>query len=489
MLNRPASTAGILIAGLVFLTLLTRVLGPVDLNGTDQHRTMSYTLDMLLRGGEAFVLPQDSWGFGATKPPLYNWIGLPFLWLLGPLELVYKLPALLSTLIATAAVAVAGWRLGDRSRQRVVLAVLAVAAFLLNTTIIKLVYYARPDMPLVACVAVAWLAATLGLARADEGEPAGRHAVVFWLAVALGLLAKGPPALLVVAYAFLAARVCFGKWSLVRSLWPGIGLPLALAPFAAWLVGAFAIDASHAGGVLVGEEVGRVSDGAWLILEDIYKVPLNFVEKFFPWSICVIVAAVLASQGVGLWRSKAGPGVLLVLVFVAALSLSAGKRSVYLAPTYAVAAPLAALGLLLLWNVLGRWRSVLIAVPLIGLGMTLWYVFVDSYPASTGRGDRLKAFAAAVDSTAGNDGIVFGDAGNNPLQSLLGRHQASRPALRPVWVVTRVTPDNVDDAVKRSGQLWEGLDGNETRGVFELGLFHVEQQGDGTEVPLPATTN
>src|SRR5688572_23431086 len=73
--------------------LFARLSGPSDIWNQTQPRTMSYTTDMLITGGDHWLLPADSSGLRATKPPMYNWLAAPMVALLGfPSEPAHKFP-------------------------------------------------------------------------------------------------------------------------------------------------------------------------------------------------------------------------------------------------------------------------------------------------------------------------------------------------------------------------------------------------------------
>jgi 4-amino-4-deoxy-L-arabinose transferase-like glycosyltransferase len=106
-------STGILTAILAILSFLVlRLTGPGDLWDQTQPRTIAYTVDMVSRGGEAWILARDSDGVPATKPPLFNWLATPGAWAFGThLDWVHKLPSLAALLVTIAVVV----RLGDRT--------------------------------------------------------------------------------------------------------------------------------------------------------------------------------------------------------------------------------------------------------------------------------------------------------------------------------------------------------------------------------------
>src|SRR5215470_1600448 len=88
---RPATAPSWLIAcsflALVW-ALVARIAGPCDLWDQTQHRTVSYTTDILAHGSGSsglrhWILPNQAGTSPATKPPMYNWIAAPFVKVLG----------------------------------------------------------------------------------------------------------------------------------------------------------------------------------------------------------------------------------------------------------------------------------------------------------------------------------------------------------------------------------------------------------------------
>ena len=81
-----------LLTGLVMLVIFgCRWFGPSDLYDNDQPKTVAYTVDMVEHG--RWLLPVDMLGRPATKPPMYNWIGAPFVAAGWHDEFALKLPS------------------------------------------------------------------------------------------------------------------------------------------------------------------------------------------------------------------------------------------------------------------------------------------------------------------------------------------------------------------------------------------------------------
>src|SRR5688572_15796038 len=262
------------------IVLGARIAGPSDLHDKSQPKTVAYTADMALHG--RFILPRDMVGGPARKPPMYNWIGVPFVALFGFSEPMLKMPAILGG-IATVALTVYATRRMLRSPELGLdedtiraTSWLAGIIWLASYPTFSLIYVARPDMPLVAFLTAAWVLATILLTRRDEENPGGtpeprddaRHrrdwqvALAFWLCVAGAALSKGPPALLPIIYVLVAVRPISGRWATLRRFHFEWGVPLFAALFGFWVFGAWRTNPQQFGDVLIGEEVtGRFSDG------------------------------------------------------------------------------------------------------------------------------------------------------------------------------------------------------------------------------------
>src|SRR6188472_4207995 len=71
-----ASVPWVLLAGQFVVMLWSRMIQPGDLHDDDQSKTMAYTVDMIRN--RQFALPHDMYRQPATKPPMYNWLTIPF---------------------------------------------------------------------------------------------------------------------------------------------------------------------------------------------------------------------------------------------------------------------------------------------------------------------------------------------------------------------------------------------------------------------------
>lgn len=463
-----ASITALIAAAMAMLVwaLAARALGPCDLWDQTQPKTVSYTTDIVANGH--WILPVERGAFPATKPPLYNWIAAPFVAALGyDSQIAHKFPSIIALCACWLIMVRLGRSLGQAAwgrddRRAAVLGWSAGVMVPANYALFKLGFLARPDMLLVLWITLGWVACTAVLARESErSQPAA--VVTFWACVALAALTKGPPAVLLILYAVVAARVVTGRWSAVHRLRWWWGLPAAAAAPAAWAIIAWRIDPEHVYEQLWYAEVwGRVTgrgpegsgDGPLDILLSIHEMPLYFVARFAPWSVLTIVAMVAllmrdAGTGRTRWRAVAAPlnawllgAMVLVLMTVVVFSLSAGKRADYIAPCYPAAALLAA------WPLTRGGRSVVpIAIGAAVVTMVAMTVNNIRQPAVD-----VPGFAQHVETCIAElreriaerpARVVFHRAGNSHLQAMLGvsvrdDREALDAALaegEPFWVV------------------------------------------------------
>lgn len=338
-----------------------RILGPSDMHHQTQPKTIAYTTDIIVNG--RWMLPIERGELPATKPPLYNWLAVPFVSAGGfASELAHKAPSVLG-LIATWLLAVVVGECVLRVRG---LGFLSAAMLVAGYTIFKLGYLARPDMLVVLWLAVAWVLGTAILVRRRPGVNHSRSdgwlAAGFWTAVGLAWMTKGPVGLLPIVYAVLGAKLVAGDWRAFHAFRWWWGVPVSLLPFGAWVWRIYEINPDFVIGTLWEDELaGRIvgtgaeapDEGPAALLTGLLDMPAYFMLRFAPWSFLAVFAMIDIwrrdrGAGVARWRAAEGAlgpwlhgaGVWAILV-IAAFTLSAGKRADYIAPAYPAAALLA----------------------------------------------------------------------------------------------------------------------------------------------------
>jgi len=167
------------------------------------------------------------------KPIGIYWLQAPFVLAAGP-NLSnpiwpYRIPSVLGAIAAVLATFETGlllWR--SPAIGALAGAMLAASVILATET-----HIAKTDAALLGATTIAMAV----LARAWIGAPVRRrHAALFWLAIAAGILLKGPITPMVAGLTALAASVADRRAAWLRALKPAWGIPLLLAAVLPWFV-------------------------------------------------------------------------------------------------------------------------------------------------------------------------------------------------------------------------------------------------------------
>ena len=376
------AAGGVLLPWLSWLALVwalaARITGPSDIWNQTQPKTMSYTTDMLITGGDHWLLPTEPSGLHATKPPMYNWLAAPLVALLGfSSEFAHKFPSVLALCGCWLLLVELGGRI-DIARSQM-LGWIAGMMLPANYTIFKLCYLARPDMLLTLWLSIAWAACTaalIGQARSGSKPSQALFAAAFWLCVTFAGLTKGPAAVVMLVYAVAAARIIGGSFKSVMALRP-IGVLLPACVVGGWLMLVHRTDPDHLWEHLWFNEIyGRVTgtgpEGAHEGSSAWFTGVLNhfayYLVRFLPWSLFSLAAMWV------LWRKrKSGlnwmhgddqsplqraklrkwlvAATLFAWIIVGLFTLSAGKRADYIAAAFVPGSLLASAWLLRMSNI------------------------------------------------------------------------------------------------------------------------------------------
>jgi 4-amino-4-deoxy-L-arabinose transferase-like glycosyltransferase len=182
----------------------------------------------MLRTGD-WVVPHFTWSEVHRKTPLLFWCIAASFTLFGENEFALRLPTALAVLLTLGSVAVIGGPVFGRRVARLAAAILAATLFLPN-----LGKVAVTD----SLVLLFETLAALAVLRLLDGPPdrrAWRWTLLFWAAVGLGALAKGP-VVLIFAGGLGGWLAAFHprRRQLLLGLRPWLFLPLALLPVLAW---------------------------------------------------------------------------------------------------------------------------------------------------------------------------------------------------------------------------------------------------------------
>ncbi|GJE55897.1 ArnT family glycosyltransferase [Methylobacterium thuringiense] len=289
---------------------------------------------------------------------------------------LYRLPSLIGALAASL---LAYWAaLAVLPRRGAVLAAALFTACLMLSAEARL---AKTDALLTACAVAAMGAlarAWLGRVRLERerAPPSRGTALVFWLAVALGILVKGPMVPLFAGLAALVLAIRERSWRWLLALRPVPGLVLTLAIVAPW----FLAIAWKSGGAFFGEAVGhdmlaKVGTGA----EKHWAPPGSYLVVFFAtfWPGAAFAALSLPFA----WRHRRDDSVAFLLAWIvpawALFEAVPTKLPHYVLPLMPAVAILTVLALARGPVLRRRWETVaawlVVAVP---LGVTIGVVAI-----------------------------------------------------------------------------------------------------------------
>ncbi len=305
----------------------------------DEGRYGTVSMEMVQTGD--WLIPKMHGQPHLTKPPLTYWLQSCSLRLLGHNELALRTPSLLASSLTILLVFIAGWRW--RSMRTGVLAagVLSVMPLHLGTGWVAIT---DPMLNLF------WFAALFaGMCAVQKHKR--RWAALMWLAVALGLLTKGPLALVPIAIVvfWLLPGLHF---SALRILSFPVGLPAACLPLGLWIGYVLSVE-PHALDIWQHEMVDRVAGDGAHIEPFWFYIPV-FLGGLFPATAMLTLPGYnvpLHAAGQS-WKGKhpASLWALAVVVPLVLFSCMSGKLASYLLP---LTPPLA----LLTANMLEDWLT------------------------------------------------------------------------------------------------------------------------------------
>ena len=210
------------------------------------------------------------------KPPLLFAAAAAAIRVLGHTPLAARLPAMVSALLTLLLLARAAARLEPEGHATRAVALTAAAPLFA-----VLSAYVIFDMPLTLAVTVVWT----GLAsELVEGASPGRRAAM-WLAVALGVLDKGPVMLAwAIGGSVLAALVLRERAPLRWLAWaPGWAILLALA--GGWFALALQRHPEYARYAFLEESLERMTSSSFRREQPVWFVPAVFAGGALPWSL------------------------------------------------------------------------------------------------------------------------------------------------------------------------------------------------------------
>jgi len=299
-----------LLASLIFLGFL----GSLELWGKREQRASAEALDTVENG--RWLVAEIQGRPRLEKPPLPRWTTAALMALTGRRdEWVVRLPSALSALATVALIYALGARIGGRS-----LALAATMALCTTGLFIAELRQAGNDGPLGLCTTLALYAAWRrlhGTARTsrratgnlDDDPPGPRSwTMVFYLALGLGFLCKGPIILLLVGLTVIPYLAAIGRLGTgLRRLADGGGLLIFLGLALSWPVPVL-LDDPNALGVWM-TEIGQKTGMLPIAHRDRVVLGLLLPVLVMPWPVAGLAGVVLPlvrNRGLRLpWRPGA----------------------------------------------------------------------------------------------------------------------------------------------------------------------------------------
>ncbi len=334
-------------------------LPPLD---RDESRFAQATKQMLETGD--FVRIMNGTEARNRKPIGIHWLQAPFVAAADRLGLTeqnpiwpYRVPSLLGALVAVLACFEAGARLVGRR------AGLLGAGMLASTVLLVAeVHIAKTDAALLGATTLAM--AVLGRAYLDPGGVGRRQAAIFWLAMGVGILLKGPITPMVAGLAVVALLIADRRAAWLGCLRAGWGVPLMLAVVVPWFVAIGVATGGRFFSEAVGGDLGRKLTSG----DDAHWGPPGLHLALLPL-LLFPAAAALPGGFRAAWRGRHSAEVRFLLAWIVPAWLvfeaTPTKLPHYALPLYPAVCLLMALGVL--EGVRWRW----LGAGLAGLGVAL----------------------------------------------------------------------------------------------------------------------
>lgn len=279
-------TATYVLCALLIFRLLT--MWVIPLTDTTEARYAEIARKMLETGN--WVTPQHDYGVPFwAKPPLSTWLSAASMGLFGVNELAARLPSLLMSLVVLGLTA-------QLARRRNGSEAATATALILGSSVLFLgaAGTVMTDPALLFCVSLSQIA--FWYAQTEQGANRQRWGYLFFVGLGLGLLAKGPLAIVLVGMPIFMWVLLRRQW---RALWQRLpwisGTVLMLAIALPWYLWAEQRTPGFLNYFIMGEHVSRFLDPGWK--GDKYgfahatphgMIWLYTLGAIFPWSLAML---------------------------------------------------------------------------------------------------------------------------------------------------------------------------------------------------------
>lgn len=294
------SSKDILALLVVFLIIaIIRILGPTDIYQGDQPKQADYVMDIVVNHN--FWLQHHEAHIVASKPPLYNWLAAPLLTLYPhPIDFLLKLPSLFAGFFALLFLYKSVKLLSDETTA------FWATIFLLTTGIFaKQMYFARTDMLLML-----WIIGQVYCMLLIAEKKSNQYTLFsLWLMGGLGIITKGPIAVLFPHFIVSSWALCECNWkNLYRQLGFRWGWILLLAPTIIWLTGVYWTEGFTGleqiyRRMIITETLNRLNPSSEPAeTRHFLYYTWHYLARTLPWSIPGIIALIFIP-----WRSIRAP--------------------------------------------------------------------------------------------------------------------------------------------------------------------------------------